>query len=252
LEDQFRRGELRPPIGRYPSLLLESQIHQGYAFSSRLGCRSNIAQTASPEVGRHDVKLGDGAGGEWDGDVKAGEFFFESLEGQADDVAEGAGDGFDDEIAVLLNGVGAGFVERIDLFVIMVDLLEGERTEGDGGMLDEQALAVGPEVDETDAGDDLVGAALQGGKHPMGVHQIGGFAKGLAFQGDQGVHAHGDGVGKFFGHGAGLFVGVDLGELAGAEGFVREFGGVAGNDAKFEAQLLQQFRPPRRGRGQNK
>jgi len=85
----------------------------------------------------------------------------------------------------------------------------------------------------------------------MRVHEVERLAKDFAVGSDQGVHAHGEGVGVFLGDGAGLAIRVDLNQFARAQTIVGDFFGVAGDGLELDAQLAQQFRPTRRGRGQN-
>jgi len=169
-------------------------------------------------------------------------FSAQAFDREADNVAEGTGDRFNDFISTFLNGVGAGLVEGIDLREVFADLAGAERAKGDVGGLGEKFLAMAAQVDETDAGDNAMGATLQLLEHAVGVLEVGRFAEKGGFEGDEGVGAEDEGVGEFFGDGAGLAIGVELGNFRGGQLFGMNFRGVAGNDGEGEAEGAQQFR----------
>ena len=118
-----------------------------------------------------------------------GEFGAQAFDGEADDIAEGAGDAFDDFIAAFLNGIRAGLVEGINLRQVITDLTDVEGTEDDVGGVGEKLLAMAAEMDEADAGDDAMGASLQLLEHAAGIVKVGGLAEEGGIQGDQGVGA---------------------------------------------------------------
>ena len=147
------------------------------------------------------------------GGLPAFEFGGEAFEGKADDVAVGAGDLGDDEFAMVLDGVAAGFVEGMDAREVVVDLGGGEGAEGDIGAHGKDVLAMDALVDEADAGDDLVGASLQTGEHGAGDGEIGGFAEDVVAEKDEGIGAEDEGIGELFSDDSGLAVGVQLADF---------------------------------------
>lgn len=81
--------------------------------------------------------------------------------------------------------------------------------------------------------------------------QIGGLAEKCRPEIDERVGAEHQCIGKFFGNGARLAVGVELGDFAGGELIVVNFGGVAGHDREVHPELAQQFRAARRSGSQD-
>lgn len=180
-----------------------------------------------------------------------GEFLSEAFEGQADDVAVGSLDFFDDEFPAFLDGVGAGFIERVHAGEVVLDGGGVERPESDSGADGEDFLSAPPQMEEADGGDDFVGASGQLFQHGAGFVEGGGFSEQPVFEGDECVGAENEGVGKPFRDAAGFSVGVDLGDFAGGEFVVVDFGGVAGNDLEFGNQLPEQFASARGGGGED-
>ena len=176
-----------------------------------------------------------------------GKFVLDFFDGQADDVAEGAGDFGDNQFAAFLDGVRAGFVEGIDLGQIFIHLPGRERAEQNVRADGEDAFAVRAQLDEADAGDDLVRAALELKKHLLRFDGAGGLAEDLVVEEDEGVRAHDERVGQFFGHGAGLAMGVELAKLLRREVIVKDLLRVAGDDFEVQLELPEQVRAARRG-----
>ncbi len=179
------------------------------------------------------------------------EFEFEAFEGEADDIGAGAEDAADDEMAVFLEGVAAGFVEGVDLVEVMADGGEGELAELDVGDVGEGAAAVFAEVEEADAGGDGVLAALEGREHGFSFLARGGLAEAARAEVDERVGAEDEGVGVAFGDGAGFAVGVDLAEFGGGEVIVIEFVGGAGDGLEGQAEALEEFAAPGRDGGED-
>ena len=101
-------------------------------------------------------------------------------------------------------------------------------------------------MDEADAGDDFMGAALQTREHPLRVGQVAWFAQDFGAQKHQRVRAQHERVGDFFGHGKRLAMSVELTNLQGRKMFVRRFHHVARHDLKVHFQEPEQFRAARR------
>ena len=118
-----------------------------------------------------------------------------------------------------------------------------ERPESDFGGVGEKFLAMAAQVNETDAGDDAVSAALQLREHAAGVVEVGGFPEQGVLEGDEGIRAiaHEGESGNFFRDGAGLAVGVQLGDFHGGQLFGVEFRGIAGDDGEVESQPAQEL-----------
>ena len=66
------------------------------------------------------------------------------------------------------------------------------------------------QMNQADAGDDLMRAALQLRQHPLRLGQIARLAKNFAIQKNQRVRAQHERIGNFFGDGARLAMGVEL------------------------------------------
>ena len=115
-----------------------------------------------------------------------------------------------------LDGVGAGFVERLTGGDIVVDLLIGERDKADkcnfGGTLPL------PPPGETEAGDDLVGLPREEAEHAGGVGCVLRFAEDLFVDDNYRVRAENEGVrrdGVSSGDGLGLFTGETVTKQSG-------------------------------------
>lgn len=91
-------------------------------------CRWRLTDGAEGSAG----ETGDGKGEILKGVSQGGQ-------GQADHVGERTVDAFDDPFAVFLDGVGPGFVERVDGPEVALDLAVGEAVEGDVGGFRETA-----------------------------------------------------------------------------------------------------------------
>ena len=84
---------------------------------------------------------------------------------QPDHVAERAGNFRHNQVAVLLNRVGARLVERIDLGEVIVNLPGGQRPEGYVCADGENAFPMRAKMNQADAGNDLVRPSLQSRQH---------------------------------------------------------------------------------------
>ena len=107
------------------------------------------------------------------------------------------------------------------------------------------------QMNQADAGDDLMCPALQPRQHPFRVGGVGRFAHDFAVEKHQRVRAEHERVGKFLGDDARLAMGVELADFERRQLFVQNFRGVAGDDLKFQLQLPQQFRAARRRGSEN-
>src|SRR5512137_2464937 len=79
---------------------------------------------------------------------------------QADHVAVRARYLLDDQIALLLNRVGAGLVQRVDPAEVSPDAGGVEGAKGDRGTLGEHRLPMTSQVHQADASEHLMRAAL--------------------------------------------------------------------------------------------
>ena len=109
------------------------------------------------------------------------------------------------------------------------------------GAYGKNALVMGAQMHQADAGNNLVRAALQPGQHPPGIRQIARLAKNFAIKKYKRIGAEHECVGNFFGHGTGLAVGVELADLKRGKVLVRDFVGFAGQNAKFYLQKFEEF-----------
>ncbi len=177
---------------------------------------------------------------------EAGQLFAQTFEWQANDIAEGTGNGSHDIIAMFLDGVGAGFVQWIDFRMITRNFLGTEGAESDLRAVSENALPMSAKMDQTNAGHDFVGAALQFFQHALRIRPAGWFAIKLCAVCDQRIHSDDEGVGKFFGNGTGFSVRIDLGKFTRCEMLVVNFVRSTWDGLKFQASLAQKFQPSRR------
>ena len=92
-----------------------------------------------------------------------GQFRQQPRHRQPHDVGERTVEVFHNEMALLLDRVGAGLVERLRASKIVADLFGVQRAKGDQRAYRKQPLPMGAEVKQTVAADDLVGPALQRG-----------------------------------------------------------------------------------------
>ena len=116
---------------------------------------------------------------------------------------------------MFLNGIAAGFIERIDFGEIMADLIIRKGVKRHICADGKYAFVMGAQMHETNSGDDLVRAALQFFQHPVCVSQIARLFKNFALQKNQGVGAEHEGIGNFFGNGARFAVGIKLANFLG-------------------------------------
>jgi len=117
------------------------------------------------------------------------EFGLELFDGQAHHVRVRPLEAGHDPVAVFLDGIGAGLVERLSGVDVGVDFLGRERLEGDIGGHGEEPFAAGVELYQADAGDDLVGAPRQGAEHAGRVAGVGRLAEQPCPQADHRVGA---------------------------------------------------------------
>ena len=107
------------------------------------------------------------------------------------------------------------------------------------------------QMNQADAGDDLVRPALQPRQHSFRIGGAYGLAHDFAGEKHQRVRAEHERVGIFFCHRARLATGIELANFKRRKLLIQNLRRVAGNDSKIQFQLPQQFRASRRGRGEN-
>jgi hypothetical protein len=163
-------------------------------------------------------------------------------EGEADDIEVAAFDAGNVAAGAALDGVGAGFVKGLVGGEVAEDFFVGELGEVDEGGFDEgAALGVG-EADESDAGEDRVGAAGELFEGAVSVVGRVRFAEDAAFESDDGVSCEDDGGtdgagGDEFGFGVGEALDVFLRRFAGEGSFVD--GG--GEDGEGNGSAVENF-----------
>jgi hypothetical protein len=159
----------------------------------------------------------------------------EAGEGEADDVEVAALDAANVAAGTALDGVGAGFVERLLGGEIASELFGGERGEVHVGGFDEAAaLGVG-KADEGDASDDGMHVAGEFGEHVVCVIAGAGLAEDVSIEEDDGIRGDYDGRT----HGArgnelGFSVGETLNEIV--RGFAGNIGFVDSGREHHEGQ----------------
>ncbi|MCK7524030.1 MAG: hypothetical protein MZV64_43585 [Ignavibacteriales bacterium] len=121
------------------------------------------------------------------------------VHGKADDVVVGALEPGDEGVPDLLDGVGAGLVEEAVLIEIALDHPLGELAEGDVGQVVAGQQPVVRLAVERETGDDPVASAGERSEHGPGVVPAGRLAQDAQAQGDHGVRADDDGLGKGLG-----------------------------------------------------
>ena len=102
-------------------------------------------------------------------------------------------------------------------------------------------FAMSAQVDQTDAGDDLMRAALQAAPASGAPRQVGAACPDFIVKKHQRVRAQHQRVGNFFGDGARLAMGVELANSSG-ERCSSKLRDVAGHDLEIHIQQLQQLR----------
>ena len=102
---------------------------------------------------------------------------------------------------------------------------------------------MGTEVEETNAGDHLMGATLKLRQHAVRVGQVAGLAENIEIQKNERVGAQDDGVGDFFPHGTGFMMGIEEANFSGRQVFRSDLDRVAGNDLEIRRYLAKEFSP---------
>lgn len=161
-----------------------------------------------------------------------------TLDGEADDVTEGALNALDEAAFVFLGGVGAGFVEGIDVAEVGVEVDFSARAELDAGGLDEAAHFLVSH--EADAGEDFVDTTGKSFQHGVGLGEVGGFAEDALVESDQGIGTEHEAAGEAGGDFVGLAVGVEQAEFAGGPRATEEFVDLRRLDLVWDAGLLEQ------------
>jgi len=175
------------------------------------------------------------------------QFLLHFFDRQSDDVAEGAGDFRNNQLSVLLDGVGAGLIERIDAVKIFVNLTGRKGAKGNIRADGKDAFAVRAQLNQAHTGHDLMRAALQLEEHFLRFGGVNRFAKNLAFEEDESIGAQHERVGNFLGDGARFAVRIELAKLERRQIFVKDLLRVAGDHFEFQLDLPKQFRAARRG-----
>ena len=152
---------------------------------------------------------------------------------------------------MILDGVGASLVERIDFGKIVTDLVNGQGLKGNVGADGKKAFAMHPQVQKANAGNDLMGAPLELIQHPVCIGKIAGFTIDFPLQKDQGVGPQHNGIGNFLGDDAGFAMGIELADFPGRQMLRGQFRGVTGDDLEFRGQLTQEIGAAGRGRCQD-
>jgi hypothetical protein len=167
------------------------------------------------------------------------QFLSELFQRQTNDVAIRAKNFRDDFFAMFLDCISASLVQRIDLIQIIQNLACVQRMKSHVRASGEKFFAMPAQMDQTDAGDDLMRTPLKPLQHPLRLSQISRLAQGFIFKKDQRVRAQHERIGNFFGDGARLAMRVELANFQRRQMFMRHFHGIARQDFKFHLQLLQ-------------
>ena len=156
------------------------------------------------------------------------------VHGQAHDIGHGSGDALDDEVSVLLRGIGSGLVERVHFRVVGGHLFPGEWFENhlgrDGERVNRFCFAL--VMDEGDGGKNLMGLPVQLGEHAGRLLAVGGLSKDLLPEQDKGVGRYRDRSGIGRGDGVGLEPGIEGGELADGDGGIFDLDDVGFDDGE--------------------
>src|SRR5712692_7543310 len=121
------------------------------------------------------------------GPAEGGEFSTEAGERQADDIEIAAFDLRNVAAGAALDGVSAGFVERLAGGEIAKNFLRVDRGEANLGGFDEGVTFGVGQANERDARDDGVGAVGQFFEHAASIVRGTGLAENDAVEGDNGI-----------------------------------------------------------------
>lgn len=157
---------------------------------------------------------------------------------------------FDEAALVFLRGVGSGFVQGIHAGEVGVEVHFFEGAEFDAGCFNETHHLFAIAVHEADAGEDFMDAAAERLQHGTRFREIGGFAEGAVVEGDDGVRAEHEAVGKAGGDFEGLALGVDQAKFPCGKFRIREFFDIRGPYFKRDTRLGEKFAAPGRGGGE--
>ena len=146
------------------------------------------------------------------------ELGLEILHRESNDVGPGAFDLIDDEIPMVLGGVGASFVEGVDFRQIGVDLSQGEGFEGNSREFVENDRGGWIGAGEANAGADVMGMTDEAAEHEAGFVEVAGLSERLVIEVNEGVCTNDDGLRVFGAHGFGLGSGIPGGEISRGEG----------------------------------
>ena len=153
-------------------------------------------------------------------------------EGQAHHRAVAALEGGDRGHVLVLDGVGAGLVQRASAGDVGGDGLVVEAGHGDLGSADIAGGAA--RGDDGHAGQDAVRSPSQGTQHRDRIVGIGGLAVGALAVVNDGVGADDDGAGMAAGDGRGFLAGEAAGISAGV------VGGVLGDASRVDNEVVEE------------
>ncbi len=152
---------------------------------------------------------------------------------------------------MILNGIGAGFVQRLDEREIIANRFRAEQPEFHRRAFRENCLAMPAQLQQAHARHHLMRLAAQLFQHAMRALEIRGFAKQSRAQIHERVRPDHQRVGMAFRDRTRLAIGVELGNFRRGQLLVVQFLRVAGDDGEFRHQFSQQVRAARRRGGQN-
>jgi hypothetical protein len=107
------------------------------------------------------------------------------------------------------------------------------------------------QMNQADAGDDLMRPALKFRQHLFRFIKITRLAKNFLPEKNQRVRAKHECIGNVFCDGTRLAMRIELAEFQRRQLPVENFRRIAGDDFEFQLQLSQQFRAARRSGGEN-
>ena len=131
------------------------------------------------------------------------QFIEDFFDGQPDDVAPEAVYALDNELAMVLNAIGARFVQGTDQLEVVVDvgIREVAEVHGGTGYPGAQNLT---SATEGDTSQDVMRTTRERTKHPLGIRQIAGLAVDLFSLNHDGVGGQNQLIGMTGGHFAGF------------------------------------------------
>ena len=138
------------------------------------------------------------------------QFFLEPLERKADHVRVGTGNPFNDQVSVLLNGVRAGFIQRIHPGQVPPDFHSIQGMESNRCCFRKDFLPVQSQVEQADRRHDHMSMSLQLFQHLVSMLQGFWLAENGPIQAHDRIGPEHQRVRKSFCHRPSLTVGIDL------------------------------------------